>query len=203
MAKKEQYPIIKKAYKIKVEDLDEPWHFDDIIEYAETANEARYALMKSNIHYDMQIIEGRNYMTGRNDKRDVEYKDVKARRCNAYDIILYKGKEVKRYEIGEIDWVEERDNYAYRIVADDPDAICVVRAGCYNQWWGKNHCGYTNYIERAGKYTTQEACKIVIGSDYSRQEVVQVIDESKYNNDIDLKISDLKDEIEELKSLKL
>lgn len=201
--KKEEYPIIKKAWKIKVEDLDEPWHFDDIIEYGETANQARYALMKSSIYYDMQIIEGYNYTTHRNNRRDVEYRDVKARRCSAKDVVLYKRKEVKRYEIEQIDWVEERDKYAYSIVADSPDAVCVVRAGCYNQWWGANHAGYTSSIERAGKYTPQEALKIVLDSDYSRQEVVQVIDKDKYNSDINDQIIELENEILKLKGFKL
>lgn len=202
MTKEENYPIIKKAWKIKVDDLDEPWHFDDIIEHGETAEKARYALMKSSIRYDMQIIESGAYGLSKT-MRDVEYKDVKARRCKARDIVLYNGEEIRRDDIEKVKWVEERDKHAYSVVADTPNAICVVYAGCYNSYWGANRCGYTGSIEHAGKYTAQEARKIVIGSDYSRQETVQVIDVEKYNNDIDTKIVELQNQIEKLKGFKL
>ena len=32
----------------------------------------------------------------------------------------------------------------------------------HRQWWGPGHCGYTASIERAGRYTKNEAADIVL-----------------------------------------
>lgn len=194
--KKEEYPIVKKAWRIKVDDLVEPWHYEELVEYAETGNKAKSQFMGGSCVIDM-------YIGDYSDSREVEYKDIKVSRCKSEDIVLYKGNEINRGEVSSIEWMANRDAEALRIVNESPEAVCVVWAGCYSQYWGANHAGYTSLIERAGKYSAKEAYDIVMGSDYSRQESVIALDPQQFNSDIDVKIKNLEKDIENLKSCKV
>jgi len=44
------------------------------------------------------------------------------------------------------------------------DCPYVIWSFEHGQWWGPGHCGYTDYLSEAGRYTAREAGEIVTNS---------------------------------------
>ena len=177
---------IRKAYKLTVKGIvDEPWHYDDIIVYADSHGQA-----KSRGIYEFDSVYVQDYKEYDN-QRHIIFTDITARRIKRLDKILYNEKWITQYELEHIHWKSKRDEEARQIWQDNTDGIAVVFAGCYGTYWGANHSGYCSKIEDAGKYTTEEAYRIVKGSSYDRQETVILLNKEKYNNDLTNKIERL------------
>lgn len=189
--------IIKTAYKISAKDLEEPWHYDDVIIYAETRGEAKSKGLQE--MYNLGASKTRDYLDKYKDT-DLTYTDISARRVKDQDVILFEGKEMKRNRVKEHVWCKERDAKALKLWQDNPDSLAVVYAGCYRQYWGANHSGYASDIVWAGRYTTEEAYKIVSGSSYDRQETVSLIDVEKWNENINEQVETLQKQIDRLKT---
>lgn len=185
----------KKAFKITVKDLviDEPWHYTDIIVYADSHGEAKNKGMR-----EFELGEIIDY-TKKNWKgeylRDITYLDIRARRIKSEDKILYKGEWETRERISQLEWQDKRDEKAKQLWINNPDGIAVVWVGCYGAYWGANRSGYYSKIENAGKYSTKEAYDIVKGSCYDRQEIVQLLDKEKYNAELQKKIDNLQNNL--------
>jgi len=163
-----------KAYKITADIIDEPWHWDDVIVYATKAPEAKYKALSE---FDgAEVFDTKAY----NNYREVQYKDLRARRVPELDKAEYGGKLLTKAEIREREWVEKRDAEALAFTVSNPEDLFVIWAGVYGSYWGANRSGYTSNLELAGKYTAQEAYEIVKGNDYSRQESVILLDAAKY-----------------------
>lgn len=175
-----------KAYKLIVEDLSEPWHWNDVIVYAETAGEAKSKGLK-----EFDNAEKRDIFEC-NGWREVKYTDIKAIRQKELDKATYGGDLLTKAEIREKEWMKERDAKALELVEKYPDSLAVVWAGCYSSYWGENRSGYASNIEFAGKYPTKEAYDIVRGSDYTRRETVILLDVESYNLDIKKKIDKIR-----------
>lgn len=181
--------LISKAYRLRVDDIaSEPWHWDDIIVYADSPGEAK---SKGIIEFDGAEVPDRGKYSG---YREVTFTDIKATRLPKQDKYEYEGKIMTKEDIKQREWEKERDAKALKLSQDYPNCLAVVWAGCYNQYWGANRSGYTSYIEYAGKYTTKEAYDIVRSSDYSRKEEVVLLDTVKYNSDIDSKIDKISEQ---------
>ncbi len=183
---------IQKAFKLSVKDMvaDEPWHYDDIIVYAETHGEAKNKGMMEFDGVHVQDYSQINYYKG-DFLRDVTFLDIRARRVKKLDKIFYRDLWRTREDISQLEWMDKRDEEAKQLWVENPDGIAVIWAGCYNSYWGENRCGYFSELEYAGKYTTKEAYEIVKGNDYSRQEKVILLDKEKYNKELQEKANRL------------
>lgn len=170
---------IQKAFKLSIKDMvaDEPWHYTDIIVYADSHGEAK---AKGISEWPFESVQVEDY-SQKNYKgeylRDITFLDVRARRVKKLDKILHNGRWETRERISQLEWQDKRDEEAKQLWLDNSDGIAVVWAGCYRSYWGANHSGYWSKKEDAGKYSTKEAYDIVRGSDYSRQETVELLDE--------------------------
>ena len=181
----------QKAFKLELKNMvaDEPWNYDDIIVYADSHGEA-----KSKGLYKFEGCEVEDYSQTNYKgefKRDYTFMDIRARRVKKLDKILYKDRWETRERVIQLEWQDKRDEEARLIWKQNPDGVAIVWAGCYNSYWGANHAGYRTKIEDAGKYSTEEAYKIVKDSDYSRQEKVILLDKEKYNKELEQKIKQL------------
>lgn len=183
---------IKKAFKLTVKDMviDEPWHYDDIIVYADSHGEAKSKGAHEFEYGKIEDYSQRNYKG--EPYRDIEFTDIRARRIKKKDKVLFEDKWVSKERLDQIKWERQRDEDAKQLWINNPDGIAVVWAGCYNSYWGSNHSGYSSKIENAGKYSTEEAYSIVKNSDYSRQEKVILLDVNKYNSELEKQIEKLK-----------
>jgi len=178
---------IKKAFKLTVKNMvaDEPWHYDDIIIYAESHGEAK---AKGVYEFDSVKVEDH---TSRNFERYVTFLDVRARRVKRLDKTFYKDRWRTQEELQQLEWEDRRDEEAKQLWIDNPDGIAVVYNANYGTYWGANKAGYWSKIEDAGKYSTEEAYDIVRGSSYDRQETVILIDKEKYNEELEQKANKL------------
>ena len=176
-----------RAYKATVDNLilEDPYHFEKPVFYAEKASDAKSKAIRFFKDYYVK-----DYING-DSSREVEYTDIRVKRVKALDKIHYKGKLVTVEEAKQLKWVEERDAKAKELADKHPNEVAVVWSGCYGAYWGANRAGYFSNIENAGKYTTKEAYEIVKGNDYSRQEVVELLNVEEYNNKIQKKINEL------------
>ena len=186
--------LIKKAWKISAKDLSEPWYFEDITVMADTRGEARSKGLNELFN------QGAEKIIDRFEDSDLKYTDIIAKRDKDYDITLHEGKEMKRKDLKSFLWQKERDEKALQLTITNPNDLAVVYAGCYSQYWGANHSGYSSSIIFAGKYTTQQAYEIIKGSDYSRQEEVKLLDAERFNKELDESIKKRQSEIDRLKT---
>jgi len=176
-----------KAYKLTANIENEPWHWSEIIVYANSAGEAKSKGL--NQFEGAEVFDYRAHDC----QRDVKYTDLKARRIPEFDKADYGGAMLTKSEIREREWCEKRDLNAFNFTVSNPSDLFLVWAGVYGCYWGANRSGYTSNIELAGKYSAQEAYEIVRGSDYSRQENVVLLSVAEYNKNIDDKIKKLKE----------
>jgi hypothetical protein len=172
----------QKAYKLVVDNLllDEPYHYEAPIVYAKTAGEAKSKGISHFYYYQVENM----YDYGRYKNRDIVFTDIKAKRVKRLDKTFYKDRWQTQEELEKLEWQDKRDEEAKQLWLNNPDGIAVVHAGCYNQWWGANRCGYSSDITYAGKYSTKEAYDIVRGSSYDRRETVILLDKDKYNAEL-------------------
>lgn len=182
---------IQKAYKLSVSDLivDEPWHYTDIVVYAESHGKAK---TKGIFEFECGRLFDPN---GHNCERDIVFTDIGARRCKKEDKFLVSDRWRTREQLEQMSWEFKRDEQAKQIWLNNPDGVALVWVGCYGSYWGANHSGYTSDKTRAGKYSTKEAFEIVKGSDYSRQEKVILVNKEEYNLEIQNKIKQLENNI--------
>lgn len=175
---------IQKAFKLSVKNLviDEPWHYEDIVVYADSHGEAKVKGFSEFEYGEVQDYSQKNYKGEY--LRDITFLDIRARRIKKLDKVLYKDRWETRERISQLEWQDKRDEEAKVLWENNPDGIAVVWAGCYNSYWGANHSGYWSTLEGAGKYSMEEAYKIVKGSCYSRQEKVILLDKEKYNAEL-------------------
>lgn len=40
--------------------------------------------------------------------------------------------------------------------------LYVIWSHEHDMWWGPNHCGYTQHLDRAGRYTAKQAADITL-----------------------------------------
>ena len=185
--------IIKKAFRVWVKDLSESFYYDDIVGYGNTPGEAKSdAWANSELKYADKLYGG----------GDVTFLDLKAKRFKEEDIVEYESdgviREVKRYEIERLEWMKGRDSEALKLTTENPDSLFLVYNGSYGSYWGSSRCDYTSKRYLAGKYSGEEAYKIVKGSDFARREVVELLDAAKINLEINEKIDKLSKEKERL-----
>lgn len=195
---------MEKAWNVFVKNIvNEPWHYNELIVYAETRNQARSLAMNQRLFESAQL-EVNIYSSYHFEKyRDVEYKDVCATRNKDLDKVEYNGKIVSKNELEKIKWCEERTAYAKSLADDFSDKTAVVYNASYGSYWGANHSGYADDIIFEGLYSTKEAYEIVKSSSYNRQETVKLYSKEDKSQVIDLKVEKLQKEIDRLNTYRL
>jgi len=187
--------VIKKAWKISVKDLSEPWYFEDVYVNCETRGEARSKGLQEMLNLGAEKLY--------KDDGEIVYTDIIAHRSKDYDTILFEGKEMKRHAIEKHIWCRERDQKALDLTVSNPNDLAVVWAGCYRGYWGANRSGYSDDIIFAGKYDVKEAYDIVKGSEYGRQETVRLLNIEEFNTNIDTEVEKLQKQMDRLLTYKV
>jgi hypothetical protein len=168
--------IVKKAYEIDLDKLDEGYLFSPTICYAENANKAKSKLLKDVQHHDWTLKYSYEVLN---------YLNIPVKRCKSADKVIFEGKEVTRCSIKEI--IEERERIA-RLdeILNNPNIIyCYIRKGSY---YRPNSCGYTSHLEEAGVYPKEEAVK---HAKSVREIRIEWCDVQEHNQRINDKIRDL------------
>ncbi len=142
--KTEELVIIKKAWSVDLEQIDEPWHHEAGLAHG-TRGQAKAELI-SEFDCAKTIIGD-----------DVTFLNLPVIRNKECDYVLYDRSMVKRYCIEELK-KEDRvvnlpDNKTYYV----QDRRSYV--GNAVLWWGLNSSGYTTDLKRAQKYTGSELKK--------------------------------------------
>ena len=142
---KDNIEIVKRAWCLNNSNIDEPWFHDSDITYYGTRGQAKTSCAIDNACG--KTISG----------EDITFMNIKVRRDKYFDIIIYKGKEIKRYQIAEI----ERENKIKALPADKMYYVQDRRNYVGNAvlWWGKNSDGYVTDLANAHKYTHEEIIK--------------------------------------------
>lgn len=192
--------IISKAWKISAKDLNEPWHYNDVIVIAENRGEARSKGLQEMCNLGAE--KQKDYLDKYADT-DLAYTDIIAHRYKDYDLILFEGEEIKRNRLESKLWIRERDQKALQLTITNPNDLAVVWAGCYSAYWGANRSGYSDDIIFSGKYSTQEAYEIVRGSDHGRQETVKLLNVEEFNTKINTEVEKLQNQIDRLTTYKI
>lgn len=181
--------IIKKAYQVWAKDLSEPFYYNEIVGYGNTPGEAKSdAWNNSDLKYADKLYGG----------GDVTFLDLKVKRVKEYDVVEFEGKEVKRYEIEKLEWMRNRDEESLKLTTENPDSLFLVYNASYGSYWGSNNCGYTSKRYMAGRYSGEEAYKIVKGSSFERKETLELFDAAKINLEVWKEINSLKDQRQKL-----
>ena len=129
--------------------------------------------------------------------------DLEVNRAKEYDVVIFRGEEIKRFKIAEIIAKEVRDKRLNDMLKENPGAKAYVKNGNYGSYWGPNHSGYADSVIFAGVYSIDEAVRIVLSSSLDRQESVIIIDTEERNHEIDHEISKRNAEIERLKGQRI
>lgn len=187
--------IIKKAYQVWAKDLSEPYYYNEIVGYGNTPGEAKSdAWNNSELKYADKLYGG----------GDVTFLDLKVKRFKEEDIVEYETegqiREIQRYQIEKLEWMKNRDEDSLRLVTENPDSLFLVYNGSYGTYWGSNHCGYTSKRYLAGRYSGEEAYKIVKGSSFERKETLELFDAAKINLEITEKVDKLLKEQSQLET---
>lgn len=181
--KTEALPIVEKAWKIDLEQLDGGYESSEIVCHAENTNKAKIALLHK-VKYDSWKLR----WTG----NEINYLNIPVVRANEYDLVLFEGANVTLNKVAEIKAKRERIAYLDGILNDESIKYCYIRKGSY---YGPNCCGYTQYKFQAGVYTKEDA----VSQAKSVSELyLEPINIAEHNEMIQAKIADLSSRIIDL-----
>lgn len=139
--------IVKKAYEIDLDRLEEGYLSDSIICYAENFNKAKTELLKM-VKYDGWKLK----YSG----DELTYLNIPVKRRKSSDQVIFEGNKVTRYSIDGI--IKERERIAKldEILNNPNIKYCYIIKGSY---YRPNSCGYTSIKSEAGVYPKDEAVK--------------------------------------------
>jgi len=168
--------IIKKAYEIDLNQLNDGYLSGTIMCHENTTNKARITLLKA-IRYD-------DYTLRKNNK-PVTYLNLPVKRRKSWDKVWFQNKEVFRYQIEEIKDEAERIAKLDEILNNPHIEYCYIIKGSY---YRPNWCGYTSRKVEAGIYTKPEA---VQHAKSVREIRLERVDKDEHNKRIIEKIAEL------------
>jgi len=140
-----KYEIIKKAYKVDFDKIDEGYLACEHIATTNSRNEARKELF--------YVIRWDDWKLKYSDE-DITYLNIPVIRAKEYDRVLFEDEEVIRCEIPRILDKRERTAKLNKILEDPNITHCYIRKGRY---YRPGSCGYTDFRTRAGVFTKEEA----------------------------------------------
>ena len=138
--------LIQKAYNV--------WH-DGMIGYGpEIAN----SIEETEIVYADKPSEAKSnandWVNWDLESKDPKYTDLRCRRNKSYDIVSYKGKNMKRFMVQVENENDLRNKKLDEILENKNIKYCYI---CKNGFYRPNFCGYTDFKHRAGVYTKEIA----------------------------------------------
>lgn len=167
--------IVKKAYELNLNKLDEGFLSDAIICHADTFNEAKSILL-TKVKYDGWKLK----YSG----DELSYINIPVRRNVQSDIVIFEGQEVPRDKINGIINTRERMAKFIEILANPAIQYCYILKGNY---YRPNSCGYTQFIHEAGVYTKEDAVQHAISCS---ELTLRPIDITEHNKMLTDKIQD-------------
>lgn len=169
--------IIKKAWFVDAPTEDQLVYPMGHIVFAETQSKARMEGLKELGGLELESgksnhenYKGYNYGFF----SEVGYLDITARRSKSDDIVLFDGEEIERNRLVDRLKTKKRNDKLEKLKLNNPNAKCIIYAGCYSQYWGENRGGYTTR-DNAGIYSIDDAVSIVKSNDINREEEVIII----------------------------
>lgn len=168
--------IINKAWRVNAEKFYEHWHHDTGIYYGTRGQAKRQALPDNDAG---ELIKTGTYP---------DFLTMPVIRAKDYDIILYKGEKIKRYQIREV----ERKIKIKNLPKDKCFYVQDARNYVGNAvlWWGINGRGYVTDLSKAHKYTWQEIqdfnprdLDIIWESEHVEKAIRQYVDMQGLNRD--------------------
>ncbi len=178
--KTEALPIVEKAWKIDLDQLDGGYESSEIVCHSESANKAKVALLDK-VKYDSWKLR----YTG----AELEYINMPVIRAAEYDLVLFEGEKVSLNKVAEIKAKRERFTHLDSILKDESIKYCYIRKGSY---YGPNCCGYTQYKFQAGVYTKEDAVSQAKSVSELYLEPINIVE---HNEMIQAKIADLQSRI--------
>ena len=148
--------IIKKAFQVYHDGMLNENPYEGYIKselpiyYAKTAGKAKSIC--SELH-DFKI-----------DGRTHKYTDIKSIRAKDYDVILFEGKEMKRYRLEKEIECREKENKIIKLNDDEYYYIQDSRNYVGNAvlWHGLNGNGYVTDLKKAHKYSKKEVLEVFL-----------------------------------------
>jgi hypothetical protein len=169
-------PVIKKGYSINLDKIDVGYLYAEIATTAESIGKAKSQLMANPEIYGMTLKQA---------DEEVNYLNIPVIRCKEADIVLFEGKETKRYKISEILMERERIAKLDEILNNPEIKYCYIRKGSY---YRPNSSGYTDMRYRAGVYLKKDAYNSALSC---RDLTIIPIDIEEHNKMIQDEINEL------------
>lgn len=144
--------LLRKAWTIRIQDFNEFYFLNAPVVYHESRDKAKFELWKVIYNDGWELC---------NIFKELTYINTPIIRDKEADVVLYKGKEIYRNQIEEVDRqgieIKKRED-----IKNNPEVelVFIIKRGDY---YSKNFNGYTSYKMRAGIYTKEEALKHVEG----------------------------------------
>lgn len=139
-----KYTLTEKAWEINRDKINEGYLYSEMIVYAKNRNTAKSMLL-SEYKYEINL---------KYSDDEISYLNIPVRRCPEADKYLFEEENKKNWEIEEILQERKRINKLNIILSDDSISHCYIKKGGY---YRPNSSGYTDFRNRAGVYTKQEA----------------------------------------------
>jgi len=138
--------ILKKAYCLNLEKIDNPELHNEEIMYYETRGKAKKDLAELHSCYGVTI-----------NNEPISFLNIPIKRCKKADIVLYKNKPIQKYMIEAIKRLDEHNKKLDDFLENDEVEFCYIRKhGSYYRW---GYAGYTGFKHKAGIYSKEDAVK--------------------------------------------
>lgn len=170
------YKLAEKAYKINLDKISEGFILDPIICYAQSIGEAKTKLLRIVAFDDLKLKYSYDELTF------ITIPVVRYKEADKYD---FEGAPHTLNQIDEILATRDRHEVLNRILEDKNIQYCYIKKGSY---YRPNHCGYTEWKDKAGVYTKEEA---VSHARSVREIEVIPINVKEHNELIDNQVKDL------------
>ncbi len=166
-----KYPIVKKAYGVNFDHIQEGYLAGEVVCHADSRNEAKNILL-GKVSYDSWKL----YYSD----EELTYLNIPIRRVPSADICLFEGKELRLYQIERELAARTRMEGLEKLSQDDKVTHCYIIKR--REYYGPNSCGYTSYKCYAGVYTKTEAISHAMGCEEITLEAINVAEHNDMIN---------------------
>jgi len=152
MNKMEKYKLLKKAYRIDLNKIEEGFAYSEKFCHAETVGKAKKILLDMVRYEDMCL-----YDFFKCEKIELTYLNIPVFRYPESDLFEFEGEEMCKWQIERE--LEKRKRFAEydAMLADENITHCyIMKRGVY---YAPNCNGYTEYSIKAGVYEKSDAVR--------------------------------------------
>ena len=159
--------IIKKAYQVDLNKIEEGYLYSPMICYAENRNKAKSSLLGENLYSDLKLA---------GEEEEVTYLTTPVVRCKSADKYDFEGLEMTQRQIDDELTERKRLSVLDEILNNKSIKYCYIRKRGY---YRPNSCGYTDFKHRAGVYEKEKAVSHAKGC---KEIWLEIIDIDEHNN---------------------